>query len=169
MKKGTLYIGLVLLLFFASCKKDGYGGLSNNTPDVAITVSDLYGMYTYPTVSTSLTGGGAITIKLNISAGSGRTIKEITRVAAGTSGTNYRSVEITTGLYNTAVIAGSGTTATFTTTLTEYTAKTGLPAPTPAQAGTAVAGFLARYFFFLVTLDNGQTIIPPAVRVYVKS
>lgn len=153
---------------FGSCKKDGFQGLSNINPEVPVTVANIYGMYTYPTVSTSLSGGGAITIKLEIPASSGRTIKEITRVAAGTSGANYKSVEVTTGLYNTAPIAGSGTSATFTTSLTEYTAKTGLAAPTTATAGLANS-FLARYFFFLVTLDNGQTIIPTAVRVYVAS
>jgi hypothetical protein len=159
---------VVAALSFSSCEKEEYVGLTNDTPVVAVTVSDLYGIYTYPTVATSLSGGGAITMKLNIPAESGRTIKEITRVALGTSGANYKVVQVPTGLYNTAPIAGSGTSVTFTTSLTEYSAKTGLPPPTTATAGTATS-FLARYFYFLITLDNGQTIIPPAVRVYVKS
>src|SRR5688572_23797371 len=112
-------ICLCLSLSFAGCNKDEDLGLAATTPALAVTVSDLYGIYTYPVVSTSLSGGGAITIKLNIPAGSGRTIKEITRVAAGTSGANYISVQRTTGLYNTAPIAGSGTSVTFNTSLTE--------------------------------------------------
>lgn len=168
MKRLSCILLLAALVTFNSCKKDTYIGLSNDTPPLAITVSDLYGIYTYPTVATSLSGGGAITIKLNIPAESGRTIKEITRVAAGTSGANYKSVEVTTGLYNTAPIPGNGTSATFTTSLTEYNQKTGLALPTAATAGTATS-FLGRYFFFLITLDNGEQIISPAVRVYVKS
>lgn len=167
MKKMNVYIAASLLLLFTACKKDDFGGTSNITPDIPVTVSDLYGMYNYPVVATSFAGGGNITIKLNIPANSGRTIKEITRVAAGTSGTNYKSVEVTTPLYSTAAIPGNGTSATFTTTLAEYAAKTSTTPYTTATAGTSTS-FLARYFFFLVTLDNGQTIIPNAVRVYVN-
>lgn len=164
MKRMTFYIVCLLTLSFASCKKEGFDGLSDSTPAVAVTVSDLYGTYNYPVVATSVAAGGAISITLNIPANSGRTIKEITRVAAGTSGTNYKSVEGTTGLYVSTPIAGSGTSATFKTTLTEFNTKTGQTIPT---AGTSTA-FLNRYFFFLVTLDNGQTIIPTGVRVYVN-
>lgn len=158
----------MLILTASSCKKSDYDGVTNNNASIPVTVSNLYGMFTYPTVGTSFSGGGAISITLNIPASTGRTIKEITRVAAGTSGVNYKSVEVTTGLYNTAPIAGSGTSVTFTTTLTEYFAKTGITPITAAGAGTATS-FLGRYFFFLITLDNGQTVIPSAVRVYVNS
>ncbi|MEO8403858.1 MAG: hypothetical protein ABI480_04670 [Chitinophagaceae bacterium] len=161
-------IVLICFLFIVSltaCKKDKYRGLDNTGPDVPITVSDLYGIFTYPVVATSLSGSGAITIKLNIPASTGRTIKEITRVALGTSGANYAVVQRTTGLYNTAPIPGSGTSVTFTTSLTEYTAKTGL---TVTTGGTATS-FLARYFYFLVTLDNGEQVISEAVRVYVNA
>jgi len=161
-------IALICFLFivsFTGCKKDTYRGLDNTGPDVPITISDLYGIFTYPVVATSLSGSGAITIKLNIPASTGRTIKEITRVALGTSGANYIVVQRTTGLYNAAPIPGNGTSATFTTSLTEYTAKTGLAVTT---GGTATS-FLGRYFYFLVTLDNGEQIMSEAVRVYVNS
>jgi hypothetical protein len=165
--KNIKWIALCLALAaFTACKKDGFGGLTNAQPDVPVTVSNIYGIYTYPVIFTSLSGGGAISITLNIPASTGRKIKEITRVAAGTSGTNYKSVEVTTGLYNTAPIAGSGTSVTFNTSLAEYTSKTGLAAPSAAAAGSTTS-FLARYFFFMITLDNGQVLIPEPVRVYV--
>lgn len=77
----------------------------------------------------------------------------------------YATVKTTTGLYNTAPIAGSGTSVTFTTSIAEFTTKTGIAVPT---GGTATS-FLSRYFYFLITLDNGEEIIPVPVRVYVNT
>jgi predicted metal-dependent phosphotriesterase family hydrolase len=101
---------------------------------------------------------GAITITLSIPASTGRTIKEITRVSANTTQTQ---VQGTTGLYNTAVIPGTGTTVTFNTTFTEYIAKAAGVIPTANNTE------LAKRFYFLITLDNGDTIIPEPVRVVV--
>ena len=78
---------------------------------------------------------------------------------------NYKVVETATGLYNSAPIAGSGNSVTFTTSLSEYTSKTGLSV---TLSGTATS-FLARYFIFLVTLDNGDQVYPIGVRVYVAA
>jgi hypothetical protein len=165
MNKLSIIICLLAVTFF-SCKKNNWEIVDQSQPSVPVIVSDLYGTYNgVPTVATSLSGGGSITITLNIPANSGRTIKEITRVGLGTVTNNYKVVQTTSGLYNTAAIRGSGTSVTFTTSLTEYTNKTGLAVTT---GGTATS-FLARYFYFLVTLDNGQEIIPVPVRVYVKS
>lgn len=165
MNKLSIIICLLVVTLY-SCKKNNWEIVDQSQPSVPVAVSDLYGTYNgVPTVSTSLSGGGAIKITLNIPATSGRTIKEITRVALGTVTNNYKVVQTASGLYNTAPIAGSGTSITFTTSLTEYTAKTGLAVTT---GGTATS-FLARYFYFLITLDNGQEIIPVPVRVYVQS
>jgi len=161
--KSILSLGVIITMAMASCKKDNVS-LENNFPDVPVTVTNKIGIFTAPAVSSSLSGGGAIKVVLEIPASSGRTIKEITRVAAATA---YGSVQTTTGLYVTGPIAGTGTTSiTFNTTLAEYTTKTGLAAPTAATAGTATS-FLARNFYFMITLDNGQVIVPTYVRVYV--
>jgi hypothetical protein len=167
MNKAIITICISAIMAFSSCKKDNFNILSPSIPDIPVTVSNLFIMYNgVPHVQTSLSGGGAITIKLEIPASTGRTIKEITRIGLSTSASaGYSSIETTTGLYNTAPIAGSGNTVTFTTSLTEYTAKTGLAV---TASGTATS-FLARYFYFLITLDNGQQIIPVAVRVYVAA
>jgi hypothetical protein len=149
---------------YVSCKKDGFNGNKTNLPATPVTVSNIYGMFNgVPTVSASLSGGGAINITLNIPAGSGRTIREITRVGLGTVPTNFKVVETSTGLYNPAPIAGNGTSVSFTTTLAEFTAKSGINVTT---SGTATS-FLSRYFMFLVTLDNGEQIFPVGVRIYV--
>jgi hypothetical protein len=166
MNKNTIAICLAAMLLFSGCKKDEFNFLSTSYPDVPVTVSNLFGMYNgVPTVSTSLSGGGAISITLNIPAGSGRTLKEISRVSTATTPNNYKVVQVSIGLYNTAPLAASGTSYTFTTTLAEYTSKTGAAV---TASGTATS-FLGRYFYFLISLDNGQQLIPVPVRVYVAS
>jgi hypothetical protein len=166
MNKATITLSLFATLFFTSCKKDAFNFSSTSQPDVPVTVTNLYGMFNgVPTVSTSLSGGGIITISLSIPSSTGRTIKEITRVATNTSDRNYTGVQNSTGLYLSTPVAGNGTNVTFTTSTAEYTAKTGSAVTT---SGTATS-FLARYFYFLITLDNGQQIIPTAVRVYVNT
>ena len=166
MNKNTISICLAAILIFSGCKKDEFNFLSTSYPDVPVTVSNLFGMYNaVPTVSTSLSGGGAISITLNIPASSGRTFKEISRVSTATTTNNYKVVQVSTGLYNSAPLPASGTSFTFTTTLAEYTSKTGAAVTT---SGTATS-FLGRYFYFLISLDNGQQIIPVPVRVYVAS
>jgi hypothetical protein len=166
MNKATIIVSLFATLFFASCKKDAFNFSSTSQPDVPVTVANLYGMFNgVPTVSTSLASGGVITITLTIPASTGRSIKEITRVATNTSDRNYTAVQNSTGLYLSTPVAGSGNSVTFTSSTTEYTAKTGSAVTT---SGTATS-FLARYFYFLITLDNGQQVIPTAVRVYVNT
>ncbi|MBI1782342.1 MAG: hypothetical protein HYR66_13410 [Sphingobacteriales bacterium] len=166
MNKNILIICLLVIATLTGCKKDEFNFLSQNHPDVPVTVTNLFGMYNgVPTVSTSLSGGGTITINLSIPANKGRTIKEITRVAIASTPTNYKVVQVSTGLYNTAPIAGDGTSVTFTTSLAEYTSKTGINV---TASGTATS-FLSRYFYFLITLDNGDQLIPVPVRVYVAS
>lgn len=156
-----LMLGVVLL---SSCEKED-GPLSDLKPAVSVTVSNATAYRPEPTVSVSksviVSPGvvGPIQIVLTIPATSGRTITSITKVAASTS---YAAIQSTgtTGFYTTAPIPGSGTTATFNTTLTEYVSKTG-------QAITASNTELTRRFYFLVTLDNGSVIVTEPVRVLV--
>jgi hypothetical protein len=170
MIKATITIlSLLSVFFFSSCKKTSTLDFATSDaakPAVPVTVSNLFAMTNgVPTVQTSLSGGGNITITLQIPSGSGRTIKQITKVALASNTTSYTVVQNSTAPYNTAPIPGNGTSVTFTTTLAEYTTKTGLPVTT----GGAATTFLARYFYFLVTLDNGDQLIPVPVRVYVNS
>src|SRR5258705_4795349 len=127
MNKAMITLFLLAVVSVTGCKKDEFNFTSQSHPAVPVTVSNLYGMFNgVPTVSTSLSGGGAITIKMEIPATTGRSIKEITRVAVATTTTNYKVVQVTTGLYNAAPVTGSGTSVTFTTSLSEYTTKTEL-------------------------------------------
>jgi hypothetical protein len=167
MNRSIIAICFSLVLIFSSCKKDAYNWLSSNHPDIPVTVVNNYVYFNgIPNVQTSISGGGNISIVLEIPASSGRTIKEITKIALGTSTQNYTVVQNNTAAYNAAPIAGSGNRVTFNTTLAEFAAKSGTPLVT--TGGTATS-FISRYFYFLITLDDGQQLIPMPVRVYVNS
>ena len=158
MKTLIKYLPLVLLFTgFVSCKKtEGFTPLTDTKPGIPVTVANAIDYRPNPTVKTSK-ADGKIQITLQIPANSGRTIKEITRVFAGTA---YTGVQSSTGLYNSAPIPGNGTSATFNTTLTEYVTK---------AAGTIPASNaeLAKRIYFMITLDNDQVIYPADVRVLV--
>lgn len=148
---------LASVLTLAGCAKQGIGPLTDLRPTVSVTVSNAIDYRPDPTVSTSKSAGGTIQIVLSIPSGIGRSIKEITKVSAAF---NYALVQSSSGAYNAAPIPGNGTTVTFTTSLTEYVAK---------AAGTVPASNneLAKRFYFIVTLDDGSTIVTMPTRVWV--
>ncbi len=163
MKKYNLVIALMLILGFGSCKKDyDYLSLRDAIPADAIIVSNATYYERIPFVTTSISAGGKIDITLKLDDASSANIKEITRVNASwiNKAINATSVQTTTGLYNTATIAGNGKSVTFSTTIDEFLKKKGLT----TLAATATAPYDLQ-FYFLVTLDNGQTIIPLETRV----
>ena len=158
--KNILSLAALIVALSSSCtKKETVGINAANIPANAITVQNAMAYRPEATVSTSKSGGGNIQIILSLSAASGHTIKEITKVAASTTYTQIQSSG-STGFYNTAPIPANGTTATFNTTLTEYIAKAGGSIP-------ASNAELAKKFYFLVTLDDGSTIVTNSVRVLV--
>jgi hypothetical protein len=151
---------VVIVAVMASCtKRQDIQPRDNVFPAIPLTVQNAADYRPDPTVTTPL-ATGPIQIILSIPANSGRTIKDV-KVAAAASAT---TVQGTTGLYTAAPIAGSGTTATFNTSLTEYFTK--YPASTTNPAAKANTE-LALRFYFLVTLDNGTTIVSTPVRVLV--
>lgn len=160
IKKASAIILLVTLV--ASCTKiKGFSNNTDNKPTVPVTIQNATDYRPDPTISVSLSGAGAIQIILAIPANSGRTIKEITHVAASTS---YTKIQGSTGFYNAAPIPGSGTTVTFTTSLTEYFSIIPVSASNPAAKANVE---LANRFYFLVTLDDNSTIIVDPVRILV--
>ena len=154
---------LSLAIMIISCKKEDFNGLSDLRPAVPVTVTNAIDFRPEPTVSTSISGGGAIQIILAIPSGSGRTIKEITRIAASTT---YTKIQGTAGLYNAAAIPVNATTYTFNTTLAEYVVKG--PGVIPTVSAT-VGTELANRFYFMLTLDDNSVVISQAVRVLVRN
>lgn len=156
---------LALSIIMISCKKESFNGLSDLRPAVPVTVTNAIDFRPEPTVSTSIAAGGAIQIILAIPSGSGRTIKEITKIAASTTYSQIQSTA-TTGFYTVAPITVNSTSYTFNTTLAEYVVKgPGIIPVVSATAGTE----LAKRFYFLLTLDDGTVIIPESVRVLVTN
>jgi hypothetical protein len=166
MKKNIILLSfLFLTMILISCKKEDFNGLSDVRPAVPVTVTNAIDFRPEPTVSTSKSAGGAIQIVLAIPASTGRTIKEITKVAASTTYTQIQSTG-TTGFYTSAPISVNNTTYTFNTTLAEYVVKG--PGSIPSVSTTAGTE-LAKRFYFLITLDDGSVIIPESVRVLVTN
>jgi hypothetical protein len=168
LKRIYLVVFLATINLLSSCTKE-VGPLSDLKPVTSVLVSNAIAFRPEPTVSVSRTAVvspgvlGPIQIVLSLDAASPRSIASITKVAASTS---YAAIQSTgsTGFYTTAPIAASGKTATFNTSLTEYTAKTGLAVTTTATPSNTE---LARRFYFLVTLDDNSVIVTEPVRVLV--
>ncbi len=156
--------GLILIatLMFG-CKKE-VGPLSDTRPAVSVTVTNATAYRPDPTVTTSLSGGGAIQIVLSIPTGSGRKIKEITKITAST---NYTDIQGIGRDYVVAPIVVGATTVTFTTSIAEYFTKFPVvPVSNPAATANAE---LARRFYFLITLDDNSVIVTTPVRILVLS
>jgi hypothetical protein len=168
---------LFLMSFMACTKTKGFNGLSDNRPEIPVTVSNATDYRVGPSVRASLSGGGKIDIQFSIPATSGRTIKEITQIAVSSSFAAVQNATppkagFTTWGYNNSIPAspGKGTNVpiagnSFSTTLAAYSLyyktlintsliinhNTELPAP----------------FYFVITLDDGTQLLPQPVKVLV--
>ncbi|MEI9947283.1 MAG: hypothetical protein WDN26_24110 [Chitinophagaceae bacterium] len=164
--KYITFFVLFIAMAISSCKKDGFGPLTDNRPDVSVTVTNVYEYRAAPVVKASK-AENKIMITLQIPGSTGRTIKEITKIAASASNNwtaiyNATTVGTTTALlWSNTPIAVNSTSYTFTTTFDEYKAKT---ATTTTPASNAL---LARDFYFMLKLDNDEIVIPTNVRVWV--
>jgi len=157
---------LALLTALPGCtKQSGFGPKSDSRPAVPVIVQNATDYRPDPTVNTSLSGGGNIQIVLAIPSTSGRTIKEITKVATAITYTQIQSTG-STGFYTKTPIPGSGNTVTFNTSLTEYFMKN---PPTGVNPPATANKELAFRFYFLITLDDNSTIVTRPVRVLVLS
>lgn len=159
----TLLAALTIILL-GSCEKNYNEFYSDNRPEIPVTFigATTYGFNPYIIVPLN---DGNISFTLTIPETSGRTIAAISRVNAGATSINAGGVRSST--YISEPIAGNGTAATFITTIDEFRSKS-------AANNTLVQNFinsngtqLEIAFMFLVTLDNGQEIIPVQTRVWI--
>lgn len=189
MKKHLINACFVLLAFASfSCKKEyddnSLAPLDQAYAPIPVTVTNAaFFERFYGVNAASIASGGEFSITLAIPADKGK-IKEISRVATGPSGLaqvqngtsagasllyNYNKL---TGASAAAVpIPGNGTnTITFTSKLrpdySDYQTRVGLTnAPIPVAVSTNAQVPNQINFFFLITLEDGTTLIPPLVRV----
>ncbi|WP_247231847.1 hypothetical protein [Telluribacter sp. SYSU D00476] len=160
MKKLINIFGLLIaLITITSCEKD-YGVFnSDNIAPIPVTFPNATTHGFDPFIRVSLAANDPIRFELSIPESSGRTIKEITKVAAGANAINIATLN-TGANYLSAPIPGEGTKAVFTTTIAEFQTKR-RTATTPVAAGQELA------FIFLVTLDDNTQIVTQRVRVNV--
>ncbi|MEZ0484109.1 hypothetical protein [Fibrella aquatica] len=161
----SLLLALLVITSF-SCKDDlEYGPLvRDNRPAVPVTFpgATTFGGNPYIEVPAA---SGVIRFTLSIPASTGRTIREITRVAGPTTAVNAGSLNTAASIINTAPIPGSGTTATFETTVAAI--RTQFPPAANAQTYVPSANpYTPRElaFIFLVTLDDNTQIVTQQVR-----
>lgn len=159
--KNLLCATAVVLALF-SCKKEE-GPTTDLRPSISVTVPNAIDFRPEPTVKTTLaTTDSIITIKLAVSGG--RTIKEVTKIAASTSYSQIQSTG-TTGFYTLGAVTGvNSAEVTFTTSIRQYYTVHPVAASNPAPA---VNTELARRFYFLLTLDDNSKIVTNPVRVLV--
>ena len=188
MKKQLLTLCGLLALASASvsCKKvyddNSLAPLAQAYAPIPVTVTNADFFERYSGVfakSLTATEKGAFSITFSIPADKG-TIKEISRVATGGSGLLQVQTGTPAQLYNyngmsgsaagAIPIPGNGTnTITFTSSLDEYNkyrtrVGTGIAPIAPTVSANPQAPNQIN-FFFLLTLQDGTTVIPPLVRV----
>jgi len=153
---------LLLTAMIAGCTKQkgfgpNYSGYNGGIVPVEITNS--IANRPDPTVTASIGGDSSITMIMSIPSTSGRTIKEITKVATSSSYAAIQSAGAT-GFYPTPAVPGNGTTVTFKTFLGVYHGIYGKESFTLNKE-------LVNRFYFRITLDDGSIIYPTPVRVLV--
>ncbi len=168
MKKILNKIALFALLatVFTACNKDFTDDLvKDNKPEIPVTFdgATTYGFNPYYTIP--LSGDGVIKITMSIPAGARVKIKEITKaIAGGTAITPGNVTDATKPSYLAAPVTVNGTTATITTSITEWNTKvTGATNTIPASV--SAGAFAERAIMFLLTMDDNSTIIPVQCRL----
>ena len=187
MKKQLFKVCILAALAFSSfsCKKvyddNSLAPLDQAYAPIPVTVTNSDFFERFYGVNASLANGGQFSIVFSIPADKGK-IKEITRVATGTSGLaqvqngaasgasllyNYNSVTSTAP-----VTPGNGTnTITYSSKLADYNTyqtRVGTTlAPISATVSTNAQAPNQINFYFLITLEDNTTLIPPLVRVRV--
>ena len=183
MKKSLIKLfALVLLAGSAvSCKKayddNNLAPLAPSLADIPVTVTN-YNVFERFPVFFATAPSGPFTITFQIPADKGK-IKEISRVATGNNGLRDVQTGAPTLLYNynattssIVPIPGNGSnTISFTSDLSAYSSYrtrvgTGTATVNPVVSTNPQAPTQIEYFF-LITLENGTTIVPERVRVRV--
>jgi hypothetical protein len=153
---------IAMAMVMYSCKKTDPEQPYDARPAIPVSISNAIAFRPDPVVTTSLGGDKKIAITLSVE-GTGRTIKEITRVATST---DYTAIQSTgnTGFYVLTPIPVDATSYTYNTSITEYFTINPVTGSNKAAAANAE---LSYRFYFLLKMDDGSTAISTPVRVLV--
>jgi hypothetical protein len=181
----SLCLFAAVVLASSSCKKayddNSLAPLDQAYAPIPVTVTNasyFERFYVVLAKQPTATDNGSFTINFSIPADKGK-IKEITKVATGGSGLAQVQTGAANLLYNFNgttgynVVPGNGTNnISFTSTLADYNTyqkRVGTAlAPIPATVSANPQAPNQINFYFLITLEDGTTLIPPLVRVRVN-
>jgi hypothetical protein len=149
---------IAIVMVMGSCKKTSPEQPYDARPNVPVSISNAIAFRPDPVVTTSLGGDKKIAITLSVE-GTGRTIKEITRIAASQDFTQIQSTA-QTGFYVLTPIPVNAASYTYNTSITEYASIT-------KDKVAIVNKALSLKFYFLLTMDDGSTAISTPVQVLV--
>lgn len=152
------------MTFLVSCDKDYNEFYSDNRPEIPVTFEGATTEGFNPYIKVPL-ATNTFKLTLTVPESSGRKIKEISKVSGGATSINAGGVRAAT--YITTPIAGSNNKVVFNSSVAEFRSKS-------AANENLIKAFEASTtlktqeiaFMFLVTLDNGQEIIPVQARVW---
>jgi len=164
MKRNLIYLVLAVMTLFVSCNKDYTEFYSDNRPEIPVTYEGALTEGFNPYIKVPL-ATNTFKLTLTIPESSNRKIKEISKVLAGATSINAGGVR--TGTYITSPIAGSGNKVVFNTSVSEFRSKSAANEKIIKDfenSTTLKTQEIA--FMFLVTLDNGQEIIPVQARIW---
>lgn len=165
-------LAMALVVSLSACEQDKNApGIQDlEATDNAVTFTGYKYFERIPIGETSISGGGAITITMTLPDASPRTFKEITQVGASTINASLNQTTFKTAANTLASkISATGKTATFTTTIANYLAFKKLTAIPSTTASNGIVTYSDMQFFFLLTLDDGSTVIPVEYRVRVRA
>ena len=153
---------IAVIVVMGSCKKTSPEQPYDARPDVSLSVPNAIAYRPDPVVTTSLGGDKKIAITLSVE-GTGRSIKEISRIATSTDYSQIQS-KAQTGFYVVTPIPVNAASYTYNTSITEYF---NINPVTKSNLAAKVNVELSFRFYFLVTLDDGSSVISMPVRVLV--
>lgn len=149
-------LSILMLSFLASCEEDFGTFNRDNRPEVPLMFTNATSYGHDPFVEVS--AGEPIEFVMEIPENSGRTIREIRKVAAGNTSINVGTLN-TSGDYNATPISSEGNRIVFSTTLAEFRQKR-----PNVTVNVPETGFTEIAFMFEVILDNNESIVSTRAR-----
>ena len=184
----NIYRILVLVMsvgLLSQCADDGeydHPIVHDNFPEVPIhfATAATQGANPYYTVAWGTDGAGSalatpaannIVISISVPDDAPLKIREITKMISGATGiTPGNLATVTVANYLPAPVAVNGTSTTITTNMAEFNTRTPAAARVTqanVNAITATSPYVERAFMFLVTLEDGSTIVTQQLRLRV--
>lgn len=167
--KSVYYLGSIVLLIqslvLLSCDKKFDGEIvTDSVAKIPVTYegSTTFGGIPYIAVPYN-NGTSTIVIKIRIPGSSAVKIKEISKIALGTTSITLANLDGSAGIFNSVAIAVNGFSYTINTSITEFNSKVATASKIVSKA--TGAAFEERRFIFRLTMDDNSTITPTPLNI----